>query len=347
MVKTAANPGGLPKESLTTSGAARRQSFANFIAIFRRVLLWLQPARRQSLGGHHPELVRQGMMGAPRRITTALSPSHRPISTADLKKISVARAGDAWRRRSNRSLCRRRPLSAKLLKNGTLKTIRLSAWHAHTEAATINAICRVLKRITQFHLGDESHACSAQPAWSGGLLARMPARRRCRNRARVGAARPDNGTPSCAKSCRHFFDFSAIESQLADYDACFFCLGVSSVGMDEARYRHLTYDITMAAATTLGKTQSGYGVHLCHRPQHRSTNAAADVGAIKGKTENDLLKLRSGGLYVSPAASSPLHASGRRPRGVQAIYSWPRRYCLTSIASREIHDPHRSNSAAP
>ena len=36
-----------------------------------------------------------------------------------------------------------------------------------------------------------------------------------------------------------FTDYSAIESQLAGYDACFFCLGVSSVGMGEERYRHL------------------------------------------------------------------------------------------------------------
>ena len=47
----------------------------------------------------------------------------------------------------------------------------------------------------------------------------------------------------------NFLDFSAIESQLAGFDACFFCLGVSSVGMSEERYRHLTYDITLAAAT--------------------------------------------------------------------------------------------------
>src|SRR5947208_984111 len=51
----------------------------------------------------------------------------------------------------------------------------------------------------------------------------------------------------------NFFDFAAIESQLAGYDACFFCLGVSSLGMDEARYRRLTYDITLAAATTLSR----------------------------------------------------------------------------------------------
>src|SRR3984893_1666833 len=57
------------------------------------------------------------------------------------------------------------------------------------------------------------------------------------------------------RELRHdnFTDFSEIEPQLTGYDACFFCLGVSSIGMDEARYRHLTYDITMAAATTLAK----------------------------------------------------------------------------------------------
>ena len=66
-----------------------------------------------------------------------------------------------------------------------------------------------------------------------------------------------------------FMDYSAIESQLAGFDACFFCLGVSSVGMDEERYRHLTYDITLAAATTLAQLNPRHGVHLCHRPRHR------------------------------------------------------------------------------
>ena len=50
---------------------------------------------------------------------------------------------------------------------------------------------------------------------------------------------------------KDFTDYSAIEPQLAGYDACFFCLGVSSIGMEAERYRHLTYDITMAAARTL------------------------------------------------------------------------------------------------
>src|SRR4030081_3289878 len=50
-----------------------------------------------------------------------------------------------------------------------------------------------------------------------------------------------------------FFDYSAIESHLTGFDACFFCLGVSSAGMDEAKYTHVTYDLTLAAATILAR----------------------------------------------------------------------------------------------
>src|ERR1700674_1166918 len=55
----------------------------------------------------------------------------------------------------------------------------------------------------------------------------------------------------------NFLDYSGVEGQLGGVDRCFFWLGVSSVGMDEERYRHLTYDITMAAATTLAKLNPG------------------------------------------------------------------------------------------
>src|SRR5258708_37397427 len=51
----------------------------------------------------------------------------------------------------------------------------------------------------------------------------------------------------------NFFDYSDIESELTGFDACFFALGVSSAGMDEAKYKHLTYDLTLAPATTLAR----------------------------------------------------------------------------------------------
>ena len=43
-------------------------------------------------------------------------------------------------------------------------------------------------------------------------------------------------------------DFQPLENLLQGFDACFFCLGVSSAGMKEARYTHLTYDLTLVAA---------------------------------------------------------------------------------------------------
>src|SRR4051794_27287917 len=46
-------------------------------------------------------------------------------------------------------------------------------------------------------------------------------------------------------------DLSSIEQELSGYDACFFCLGVSSAGMKEDAYRRITYDLTLAAARTL------------------------------------------------------------------------------------------------
>src|SRR5262245_18841884 len=54
-----------------------------------------------------------------------------------------------------------------------------------------------------------------------------------------------------------FADFSAVEDKLAGFDACFFCLGVSSAGMSEADYRHITYDTTLAAAAPLAKRNPG------------------------------------------------------------------------------------------
>ena len=54
-----------------------------------------------------------------------------------------------------------------------------------------------------------------------------------------------------------FFDLSTIERQLSGYNACFFCLGVSSIGMKEEGYRRITHDLTMYVAQTLLKFNPG------------------------------------------------------------------------------------------
>ena len=120
----------------------------------------------------------------------------------------------------------------------------------------------------------------------------------------------------------NFFDFSSIESQLTGYDACFFCLGVSSIGMGEERYRQLTYDITLAAATTLAKLNPGMVFTYVSGRSTDSTEQGRLMWArVKGKTENDLLKLPFKAAYMfRPAGIQPLYGIMSKTPWVQALY---------------------------
>lgn len=60
---------------------------------------------------------------------------------------------------------------------------------------------------------------------------------------------------------KDLLNLSTIKGDLSGYDACFFCLGVSSAGMKEEEYRLVTYDITMAVAETLVKLNDNMTQH--------------------------------------------------------------------------------------
>jgi uncharacterized protein YbjT (DUF2867 family) len=91
---------------------------------------------------------------------------------------------------------------------------------------------------------------------------------------------------------RDFLDFSAIENELSGFDACFFCLGVSSAGMQEADYRRITYDFTMAAARVLARLNPGMTFEYVSGMGTDSSEHGRTMWArVKGKTENDLLRL--------------------------------------------------------
>ncbi len=91
---------------------------------------------------------------------------------------------------------------------------------------------------------------------------------------------------------KDFFDLSAIENDLKGWNACFFCLGMSSVGVSEDEYKRLTYDLTMNFAETLAKENTE--MTFCY-----VSGSGTDSGEksrlawarVKGKTENDLMKL--------------------------------------------------------
>ena len=91
---------------------------------------------------------------------------------------------------------------------------------------------------------------------------------------------------------KDFFDLSSIESQLTGYNACFFCLGVTSVGKKEDNYYHLTYTLTMHVAETLSMFNSGMVFCYVSGAGTDTTEKGRVMWArVKGKTENDLAKL--------------------------------------------------------
>lgn len=89
-----------------------------------------------------------------------------------------------------------------------------------------------------------------------------------------------------------FFDFSPIEKSLIGYNACFFCLGVSSIGMKEPEYFNLTHTLTLHVAQTLSKLNPGMTFCYVSGSGTDSTEKGRSMWArVKGKTENDLMKL--------------------------------------------------------
>jgi uncharacterized protein YbjT (DUF2867 family) len=90
----------------------------------------------------------------------------------------------------------------------------------------------------------------------------------------------------------NFYDLTPIQNQLTGYNACFFCLGVSSVGMKEAEYHRVTYDLTMHVATTLSRLNPDMIFCYVSGAATDSTEQGKVMWArVKGKTENDLMKL--------------------------------------------------------
>jgi uncharacterized protein YbjT (DUF2867 family) len=89
-----------------------------------------------------------------------------------------------------------------------------------------------------------------------------------------------------------FFDIAAIESALTGYNACYFCLGVSSVGMKEPEYYKLTYTLTLNVAQVLSRLNPGMTFCYVSGGSTDSTEKGGIMWArVKGKTENDLMEL--------------------------------------------------------
>ncbi|MDX8031503.1 epimerase [Lentzea sp. BCCO 10_0856] len=113
-----------------------------------------------------------------------------------------------------------------------------------------------------------------------------------------------------------FGDLSAIAGELADADACFYCMGVTSAGLSEAEYTPVTHDYALEAARVVGGTY----VYVSGEGANAESNTM--WARVKGRTENELLALDRPVFVVRPGFIQPRHGITSRTRIYRYLYSW-------------------------
>ncbi|WP_250007093.1 epimerase [Actinoplanes sp. M2I2] len=117
-----------------------------------------------------------------------------------------------------------------------------------------------------------------------------------------------------------FADLTPIIDELRGYDACFYCLGVSSVGLDEAAYTRVSYDYPMAAARTFAGLDpqttfvyvSGAGTNVRGRQMW---------ARVKGRAERDIIELLPNGYAFRPGLIQPTRGVRSKTGWYNAIYT--------------------------
>ncbi len=120
-----------------------------------------------------------------------------------------------------------------------------------------------------------------------------------------------------------FLDYSSIEHQIAGFDACFFCLGVSAAGMSEAGYHRMTYEFAVAAAEMLVRQNPDMTFCYVSGAGTDSSERARSMWArVKGKTENHLMRLPFKASFMfRPAYIQPLKGIKSKTRVYRMIYT--------------------------
>ncbi|RMF08931.1 MAG: NAD-dependent epimerase/dehydratase family protein [Candidatus Neomarinimicrobiota bacterium] len=123
---------------------------------------------------------------------------------------------------------------------------------------------------------------------------------------------------------RDFTDFTPIRDRLEGVDACFYCLGVSSAGMQEEDYRRITYDYTLSLARLLVQLNPGMTfIYVSGQGTDSSEQGRSMWARVKGKTENDLLALGFRQAFMfRPGMIIPLKGIRSRTRLYQFFYDY-------------------------
>jgi uncharacterized protein YbjT (DUF2867 family) len=119
------------------------------------------------------------------------------------------------------------------------------------------------------------------------------------------------------------FHYSAIEAELKGFDACFFCLGVSSAGMSEQQYENFTYTLTLAAAEALSRLNPAMTfVYVSGAGTDSSEKGRVMWARVKGKTENAILRLPFKAAYMfRPGVIQPVHGARSKTTAYRVGYA--------------------------
>jgi uncharacterized protein YbjT (DUF2867 family) len=144
-------------------------------------------------------------------------------------------------------------------------------------------------------------------------------------RVLIVVRRPSGETHAKLRELVHddFLNFDLVRTELAGYDACFWCLGVTSAGMTEGPYRRITHDFTIAAAKTLVAVNPQMTFVFVSAAGADSSERGRIMWArVKGATENAILKMGFKAAHVfRPAFVQPLHGITSRTRMYAAFYA--------------------------
>jgi len=135
----------------------------------------------------------------------------------------------------------------------------------------------------------------------------------------VGRASTGQASPKLRELLRKdMFDFDTAGAELRGYDACFFCLGVSSAGMSEANYTRLTFDLTMGWARALARINPAMAfVYI----SGTGTGGKAMWAQVKGRTEEALLALFPSAYMFRLSALRAMHGEVSKTRWTRIGYA--------------------------
>jgi uncharacterized protein YbjT (DUF2867 family) len=119
-----------------------------------------------------------------------------------------------------------------------------------------------------------------------------------------------------------FCDFSSLTAVFAEYNTCFYCLGVSAVGLDEKEYHKITYELTIKVAGTLLRTHQDFTFcYVSGAGTDSSERGRVMWARIKGKTENAVLSMPFKQAYVfRPGYIQPLKGIRSRTKLYNVFY---------------------------